>query len=196
MDWGALASALLAEVGLTFDDVYDLGRPWNMGPTGFSITVSRPAYSGICHGPAWDNPTARQRHLIGLTGPVDSEWMLYILAHECGHVYFSHHGKSSKIYAQEYQAEVYAIDALSRHLGRAPHDFLITMAKKYIRRHCRERDYDMKGTLDHRSWEWGILLWCGYTPKFGMKEVEQSNLFTGANHAEVVMHMDLSRHAL
>ncbi len=114
MEFEKIARAMLAEVGLTFDDVYELGRPWLRGPPGFEFMVGKPRYAGICHPPSRHNPTSRQRHLIGITGPIDSEWLLYILAHECGHVVGGHGVSSRPPYIEEYQAEMYAI---SRSIG-------------------------------------------------------------------------------
>lgn len=167
MNYQKIASALLAEVGLTFDDVYELGRPWLIGPPGFAWVNGRPEYAGICHPPSTQNPTARQRHLIGLTGPVDSEWMLSILAHECGHVRGDHGMSSRPPYIEEYAAEIYMIEAFQRHLGRDPHDFLIARAKKYVRFHCRMRELSLGGYPESKGWSGEVLDWCGYQPIYG-----------------------------
>lgn len=150
-DWPALAAAILAEVGLTFDDVYDLGRFDDRNP------------QGICHPPSWRNPTARKRPLIGLSGPVDSEAMLSVLAHECGHAALGHGTTSVPEYIEEAEAERYAHAALRRHLGRDPHDHIIRTGKKYVRSYCWRRFRSM-GPTPTKGWRWDVVQWCGFDP--------------------------------
>lgn len=161
-NWTALAAAVLAEVGLTFDDVYDIGRPWVRGPVGLQFLTGKPRYAGIYHRPSWDNPTSRQRPLIGLTGPVDSEWMFYILAHECGHVALDH-GRfiSTPEYVNEFEAERYALATVERHLGRPPHPFFDQVARKHVRGHCWAR-YEWAGPNPTKGWNRMIVEWCGF----------------------------------
>lgn len=162
-DWTPIAAAVLAEVGLTFDDVYDLGREWRRGPPGFEFMTARPAYRGICHPPARHNPTARQRCLIGLTGPVDCETMLSILAHECGHVSADVWGSSRPEYIQEADAERYAHEALRRHLGREPHQHIVDRGRKYVRAHCWSR-YRIMGPAPTKRWVRTVVESCGFNP--------------------------------
>lgn len=164
IDWTAVAANLLAEVGLSFDDVYDLGREWVRGPVGLQFMTGKPAYRGICHRPSQDNPTSRRRHLIGLTGPVDGEWMAAILAHECGHVFFDH-GRfiSTPDYIQEAQAEMYAHNALAKQLGRWPHPFLVESGKKYVRGWCWHRFREL-GADPTKGWRQSVVEWCGFDP--------------------------------
>lgn len=162
MDYVGIAAAMLAEVGLSFDDVLDTGRPWIMGAGPFKTVISRPRYSGRCSYPNHDNPTSRRRCLISLSGPVDCDTMLHVLAHECGHA-AKPYWTSTKPYIEEYQAEMYANDAFARHTGRWPHDYIIESGKKYIRLHCWEREQSMKefGQLD---WAWEVVEWCRFKP--------------------------------
>lgn len=163
-----LAAAMLAEVGLTFDDVYDLGRDWLRGPSGFEFNCGPVAYRGICHYPSTDNPHSRQRALIGLTGPIDCEMMLYILAHECGHVaqVRSLHMRSisTPTYEKEYDAEIYAIEALRRHLGREPAPSIIKRGKKYVRDFCTQR-FRSLGADPTKGWRRDVVEWCEFKPR-------------------------------
>lgn len=157
MEYHQIAEAMLAEVGLTFDDVYDLGREWEYGPPGFRFVVGERMYRGICHMPNRNNPFTRQRHFIGITGPIDCEWMLHTLAHECGHV-VTYRGGSTPEYEEEYKAERYAIDAFERLVGRPPHDFFITKGKRYVRMHCWRRFHQM-GPDPAKGWRRDIVDW-------------------------------------
>lgn len=162
MDYEKVASALLAEVGLTFDDVLDDGRDWEIGPPGFRTIIGRPAYAGWCKLPIRANKMSRQRVTIGLTGPVDCEEMLFVLAHECGHALQRH--SSTPLYEDEYDAEMYAIAAFQRHLGRDPHPDTIKRAKQNVRRHCQTRFAQM-GADPTKGWRRDILEWCGFKRK-------------------------------
>jgi hypothetical protein len=167
-DWTPVATALLAEVGLTFDDVYDLGRDWVRGPPGWEFSIGKALHRGICHYPSTDNPHARQRALIGITGPVDCELMLHILAHECGHVAQLRSllmmSPSTPLYVREYDAEIYALDALRRHLGRDPAPSIVGGAKSHIRHICRER-YKSLGVDPTKGWRRDIVEWCRFVPR-------------------------------
>lgn len=169
MNYQNIAAAMLADVGLTFDDVVDTGRPWEWR-TPFGVSVERNSdrkYTGRCLGHNSSNPTSRQRHLIELSGPVDCEFMLFILAHECGHVSHRHCFSSLPVYWQEYQAEIYAIKAFSIHVGRWPHPFFICRAKKYVREHCWNRQYHNPDSARIRGWNGAVLEWCGFVPQIG-----------------------------
>ena len=155
-DWSALAVAILSEVGLTFDDVYDLGR--------FDERDLR----GICHPPVWRNPTSRKRPLIGLSGPVDSEAMLAVLAHECGHAILGHGLTSTPEYIEEAEAEFYAHAALQRHLGREPHDYIVSTSRKYVRAHCWNRFRNV-GPAPTKGWSARVVHWCGFNPGVPLK---------------------------
>lgn len=162
MDYVGIAAAMLAEVGLSFDDVLDTGRPWIMGTGPFTQVIARPAYAGSCAYPNRDNPTSRQRCLISLTGPIDSDEMLHLLAHECGHAQ-KPYWTSVKLYIQEYHAEMYASNAFARHTGRWPHDYIINRGKKYVRKHCWMREQSMS-EFGRIEWAWEIVEWCGFKP--------------------------------
>lgn len=164
IDWTGIARAMLAEVGLTFDDVYDLGRHWGPPPPGFVFKAKRPIWRGIMLPPNHDNQTARQRPLIGLSGPVDCEKMLSVLAHECGHVHDIRWVWSSiPEYELEYAAELYMIAAFERHLGRLPHPWIVASAKRYVRYHCWRR-YHSVGPEPTKGWRREVVDWCGFNP--------------------------------
>lgn len=150
-DWPSLGAAILADVGLTYDDVFDLGR--------FDDRDLR----GICYPVSWRNSTSRLRPLIGLTGPVDSETMLAILAHECGHAVLGHGYSSTPEYIEEAEAEQYAHEALRRHLGRDPHDHIIRSGKKYVRGYCWQR-FRRMGPRPTKRWSAKVVEWCGFDP--------------------------------
>jgi hypothetical protein len=164
MDYVAAAAALLSEVGLTFDDVYELGRPWLIGPAGFTTVIGRPKYEGIYRPPSRQNPTSRQRALIGLTGPVDSDVMLSILSHECGHVFFDEAFTSRPEYEQEHRAIRYGLAAFERVTGRPPHDWIVQRERKYLRWHCWRRQQALGDAIEYRGWKREIVEWCGFRP--------------------------------
>lgn len=163
IDWTAHAKSILAEVGLTFDDVYDLGRPWWRGPEGFAFIVGRPNHRGIYHPANRENPTSRKRALIGLTGSVDSEIMLAILAHECAHAKFGHGGSSTPEYVEEYHAEIYALRTILHYLGRPAHPWIISQCKRNVRRHCWHR-FRALGAEPTKGWDTSVIEWCGFNP--------------------------------
>lgn len=159
-DWTALAAAILAEVGLTFDDVLDLGRSWEMGPPGFRTVIGEPNFSGYVYTYNRDNPTSRKRPLIALTGPVDCEEMLHVLAHECGHI-ACNAWTSQPEYEHEYAAELYAFAAFRRH-GLEPSPQIVQRAKDYVRAHCEGRYHIMGAEPLAKGWRREIVEWCGF----------------------------------
>lgn len=161
-DFTRLAAAMLAEVGMTFDDCFELGRPWLRGPEGWTFVIGRPRYAGEFRPASTRNPHVRQRPSIGITGPIDSEIMLSILAHECGHAAGRSHGGTSKPeYEEEYEAIRYGLDAMRRHLGREPHSFIVDREKKYLRSHCFAR-FRVMGPAPIKRWSREIVEWCGF----------------------------------
>ena len=151
-DWSALGAAILAEAGMTYNDVYEL--PYDQlyeGPR------------GICHPVNYRNPTSRKRPLIGLSGPVTTESMFAVLAHECGHVIHGHGYNSTPEYVEEAEAEQFAHQAFHRILGRAPHDYIIRSGKKYVRTYCWAR-FRMLGPEPSKRWRREVVEWCGFDP--------------------------------
>ena len=163
-DYIDAAARLLAEVGLTFDDVFDLGRPSADERFGLQVGPKwRFALRGVCDYPIPSNPTSRKRCLISLTGPVDCDEMLMILAHECGHA-SKRFSVSVPLYEQEYFAEIYAKAAFERVAGREPAREIIEAGKRYVRNHCKRRFKEM-GTHPTKGWRRDIIEWCGFKPK-------------------------------
>ena len=152
IDWQVLALQILSSVGLTFDDVYNTGRgPYEDAPD---------RLSGVTHLPS-HAPGFRARALIGLSGPVDSEFMLFILAHECGHV---HYGASSiPAYIQEYKADIYAIERCSLALGRMVSEEIISKSREHVRRYCAVRYMEM-GPRPIKPWDREVVEWAEFYP--------------------------------
>ncbi len=161
-DWTALAAAVLAEVGLTFDDVVELGRDWVCGPPGFEVQTDEPAWRGHVHRPDSNSSTSRQRYTIAITGPVDAEEPLWVLAHECGHI-ACNAWTSEPQYIHEFRAERYAHEAFVRHVGREPKRSTIEEGKAYVQAFCKQR-YASLGADPHKGWRRDIVEWCGWQP--------------------------------
>lgn len=87
--------------------------------------------------------------------------MLVILAHECGHAL--QRGGSVPEYIQEYEAETYAHEAIRRHLGKEPHDHIVTIGKKYVRRFCWTRFFQL-GAMPTKRWSKTVVEWSGFNP--------------------------------
>lgn len=161
-DWTALASAILAEVGLTFDDVLDIGRDWVIGPPGLETQIAEPTPHATVYPCFPGNPTARSRPLIAITGPIDDERMLHMLAHECGHIACKA-WTSEPEYVHEFRAERYANAAILRHLGRDPSPEIVESGKAYVRAHCEGR-FQIMGASPTKRWRRDVVEWCGFEP--------------------------------
>ena len=96
------ADAIMREAGVTEVSYHEGGLRGQANPIKGRIRVPR--------------PTTRRR--------------LYIFAHECGHVALQHTGKK-RPHRKEYEAELYASDALRRHGIAVPRKSL-EEAKKYV----------------------------------------------------------------
>lgn len=100
--------------------------------------------------------TGQPRILMKL--PVRSADRLHTLAHEVGHIALRHQGSSRPVYIVEYEAEIWALEAL-RKIG-----FLTSTsyrrAQEYILMHCKNRQRSADGHF--RSWARHICEWCGF----------------------------------
>lgn len=162
-DYTAVAAALLRDVGLSFDDVFDLGRSWRRGPVGFETRIGRPHFEGVIYPFNPSNPTSRQRQMIGLTGPVDCDAMVLTLAHECGHAARRHHHRiSTPEYIQEYEAEIYALEKFEEIMGRPAHPYFFDQGKKYVRKHCWSRFRIMGPSPIVKGWRRDVIEWCEF----------------------------------
>jgi hypothetical protein len=157
MQYQEVAEAILGEVGLRLSDVVRLPR------RGRRLQRYR-GETYYCH------PT--REHIIRATLPVDSVWMLHILAHEVGHFHYRHLLSSVRPYVAEYEAEMYAFSAFERAGVEIP-DFHVLSAKKYVRTHCYWREAIVGDVLigDPYAWNAQVIEWCGFIPKFGGKFV-------------------------
>lgn len=153
MYYDDIATALLAEVGLSWADVFytsecgkGLGR-----------------YHGVCH-------IENGHPTIGLSFRKMDVCNLFCLAHECAHVKQKFWNTSIKEYVQEYEAELYALRTME--IFGLQQDFMVIKAKKYVRHHCGKRELLNWPWLSGGpyAWNWNIIEWCGYRPVMGLPD--------------------------
>ena len=87
------------------------------------------------------------------TPPPTTRRRLYILAHECGHVALVHLRAKKPSHRQEYEAEVYAHDALRRH-GIAVPKASTEEAKCYVARKIRQAILRGAKHVDREALAW------------------------------------------
>lgn len=160
LTWLEMGRAILSEVGLTRDDVLDIGRDWIIGPPGMEMEVAPPRPRACVYSRNRDNPLSRTKPLIAITGSIDSEEMLHLLAHECGHI-ACNAWTSEPDYEREYRAECWATARVAHHLGRPVKLEIIEAGKRYVRAHCEVR-FRIMGADPIKGWWQEAVEWCGF----------------------------------
>lgn len=96
----------------------------------------------------------KDRH-IKVPWPTTTRKRLYILAHECGHVFLEHTGRRKPRYVEEYEAEQFAIAKLREHGIPVPKSML-KRAKAYVAYKIRQAERSGAKKIDTK-----IRNWCG-----------------------------------